>query len=758
MNHFAQTGRFCKKSIGINIDKTGVFVIESYPDMKSKILLFCLFFLVNGVVYCFGEKIVIHARKKDYTDNLFKAEGDVEVIWQEYRIYAQYVEYHRDTGILIARGRVTMVSEGTSISGEQLTFNTRDRTGELVESYGLMKPTARFKSDRINQIDDDTLTFSSMDFTSCAQLVPRWKITCKKGRIKKEKYIVMKNVVFWIKKIPIFYIPYLKYPIEKDGRATGFLFPNFGYSDLRGYYVLNAFFWDISENFDLTVGLDYYSKVGLGNYEEIRYLFRKMHGSVKFYYFKYSQDSVFQTDSDYNYYINAEHSQRLDFLNTKITLKMNYPSDPNFLRQFNNNFDAVLSTNFNSSFSLTSSFSIFNLSVLASRYETYILQEQENEEGELEQVGQSRVTLTLPSVSLNINQKKIAKIPGYFSLKSTYESVKRSGFVLEGEPDFDSDATSNRLMLIPQYSLTLLKLPWLNASVNIESQHTFYGRSKDLETGEIVDDPLSIDYQTFKTSLKGPSFYRIFEGQKRKTKHVIEPEITFRYVTSIPEEKRDRILTVDMKDFPSYSYIGFSLTSRLITKSKIETASPIEILTLSLTQQYFLDPEAAHRERKINDIFPEFSDITGNLVFKPIQHFSLDINVSYNYYIKDFTRLSARIAYDKKDSVVGGYLSYTKNRNPYTSAEYFFNRSVIRGQLNLVIPNFPVQLYSGINYDITDNEFRSASISAYLDYQCVTLNAEFKIFNYLGREETQFNLGISFGNLGMVSDFFGEGE
>ena len=733
-------------------------MIHSYLDMKIKIILLSFIFLVIGVLNSFGQKMIIQARKKEYVDNIFKAEGDVEVIWEDYRIYAQYVEYNRDTGIVIARGRVTMVSKESVISGEELKFNTRDRTGEMVETYGMMKPTIRFETDRIKQIDDDTLTFNTLDFTSCAQLVPRWKITCKKGRIKKEKYVVMKNAVFWIKKIPIFYIPYLKYPVEKDGRATGFLFPNFGYSDLRGYYLLNAFFWEISSNLDLTIGLDYYSKVGLGNYEELRYLFRKMNGFLKFYYFDYSQDSVFQTDSDYDYYLNAEHIQNIDFLNTKIILKMNYPSDPNFLRQFNNNFDTVLSTNFNSSFNLTSSFSIFNLSVSASRYETYIVQEQVNEDDEVEQVGLSRVTLTLPSISLNVNQKKIGKLPGYFSLKSTYESVERGGYILEGEPEFDSDTKSNRLMVIPQYTLNLFQLPWLSTTVNLEYHNTFYGRSKDPETGEVVDVPLTIGYQMVKAVLKGPSFCRIFDSKKNKAKHLIEPEVTFRYVTSIPEEDQEKMLMVDLKDYPSYSYIGFSLTSRLITKSKLKDGSPTEILTLKLTQQYYLDPEAAHRNQKINDTYPEFSDITGSIAFKPFKDFSLNINVSYNHYLEDFTRLSAKIAYDNKESVVSGYFSYSKIRNPYASADYFFNRSVIRGQLNLNIPDFPIKLYSGINYDITEKEFRSASITAYLDYQCLILNAEFKIFNYLGREETQFNVGISFGNLGMVSGFFGEGE
>jgi hypothetical protein len=291
----------------------------------------------------------------------------------------------------------------------------------------------------------------------------------------------------------------------------------------------------------------------------------------------------------------------------------------------------------------------------------------------------------------------------------------------------------------------------------LESHNSYYGRSKDPETGEVVDVPLHIGYQEAKTVLKGPTFYKIYDSKKSKTKHLIEPQITFRYVTSISEDEQDRMLMVDMKDYPSYSYLGFSLTSRLITKSKINNEPTREILSLSLSQQYYLDPQEAHHNKEINGTFPEFSDLNASLRYIPFKKFSLNVNVSYNYFIEDFTRITAKIAYDDENSVLNGYLSYTKNRNAYTSADYFFNREVIRGLVNVNVKGFPLKLASDINYDITEKEFRSASFKAFLDYQCVVINAEFKIFSYLGREETLFNIGISFGNLGMVSNFFNEG-
>ena len=50
-------------------------------------------------------------------------------------------------------------------------------------------------------------------------------------------------MVFRVKDVPAFYVPYFIYPIEQDQRSTGILFPHFGQSDMRGYNIGTGFFW-----------------------------------------------------------------------------------------------------------------------------------------------------------------------------------------------------------------------------------------------------------------------------------------------------------------------------------------------------------------------------------------------------------------------------------------------------------------------------------------------------------------------------------
>jgi LPS-assembly protein len=736
--------------------------------MKLKKLL-CIFFLLAFFVSAAAQTAaqpqaapVIQAEHQEMTEDYLKAWDNVEIAWEEYRIYADYMEFNQKTKEIIAQGRVTMVSKETVLSGDRLQFNLKERTGVLYDVYGQVPPTLRYNTDKLTQVDNETLRFEKINFTSCTQCVPRWKISCSKGKIKKEKYIQMSNAVLKIKKIPIFYIPYLRYPLNANGRATGFLFPGIGRSDLRGFFLLNSFFWNIKPNIDLTLGLDYYGKAGIGVSEEFRYLFRNLDGKIRFYYFKYKpsvvlepgettpQDIFFSRNTS-DYILEMDHKQKLNFLKTRIIINIDKQSDANFLRLFSNDFDAVLRRISRSSISINSSLANnIKLSLSASIYDTYFTFNNS-----------SRSLRYLPNISLNWNQQKIWKLPGYFSLDTSYTSVQRVGESYDEDQNlFVTDIRTQRINIKPSYGLSLLKTPWLSVKLDLFSKNSIYFKSQDPVTKKIVEEPLHLNYNTAEVKLKGPIFSRIYEGKNSKKKHVVEPAITLRYVTQVADEDRARLITVDNFDYPSYSYVGVSLTNRLLTKGN-KDKSAREILTHSISQDYYFDTEAAHRNRTINGIYPEFSELTNTLRFSPMKNLFLDAQFIYNYYLEtetfldNFTRIRINLVYNNRNSVLFGNFNYTRYVNPYSAAGYVFNRDIVGGRMNLDIPGFPIKLDSIINYDITGKEFRQGSVKLIYDYQCLKFIGELRIFRYQGRVESQFNLGITFGNLGIVKDFLG---
>ena len=528
--------------------------------------------------------------------------------------------------------------------------------------------------------------------------------------------------------------------------------PNFGTSSVRGFFLLNAFYWAITKNLDLTLGVDYYAKAGLGLSQEFRYLFRFMEGEVKFYYFNYKQDNVLNTDSTSDYFLKMKHRQNINFLNTRISVDIDRQSDANFLRLFSNNFDSVLTRISRSSVSLSSSFANVKFSMGYMQNDTYYTFSDK-----------SSSVKYLPKISLNWNHQKLWFLPGYFSVDSSYSTISRVGkSYQEDEEKLLTDISSTRMSINPSYSLNLIKLPWLGASLSLSSRNTFYPKSRDPNEKEvvIVDEPLHLGYQLADVSIKGPVFAKIFEFRNSKFKHLIEPKIVFRYTTKVAQEDRDRLIPVDSFDYPSYSFVRFELGTRLLYKSKRDDSSgrpssPVEILSFTIRQEYYFDAQLANRDRMINGVYPEFSQLENTLRVRPFKNFSFDASLIYNHYRDEFTRSRISLSYNNSKSFISGSFFYDTYINQYAKPDYELNRETIGGKLNLEIPRFPLRFSSNINYDITDGEFRLGSFLLSYDYQCIQIRGELKLFRYSGRVETQFNFGIAFGNLGQVKDFLG---
>ena len=717
------------------------------------------------------------ADRQEITGNTFIADGNVEIAWEGYKIYADHLEFNRETKKLLASGRVTMTSKETVITGDKFTFNLKKRSGEMVDTYGQLAPTVRYTTDKLTHVDKDTLAFKKLDFTPCSQCVPRWKITCSNGKIKKEKYIEMKNVLFKIKKVPVFYLPYLRYPIDKDGRSTGFLLPVMGNSSQKGFFVQNAFYWAIKPNVDLTVNFDYYSKAGTGAAPEFRYLAGNMDGNIKFYYFNYKKDFNFtgagqpgqEVPADgniktrkYDYFFKVKHKQKIDWLNTRVTVDIDKQSNANFLRLFSADFDNISNRIFRSSASISSSLSNLKFSISASQNDT--LKTSENELSSIRY---------LPSINMNLNQQKIWKLPGYFSLSTSYslKSEIKKSYEEESETDAALDAAditdtrSARLRVSPSYTLSLLS-PWLNANLVLQSSHSFYPQSRlpGAEELVVVDKPLYLQHQTANFTLKGPVFSRIFESKTSRIKHLIEPRVTFRYATKVEEEERGRLIIPGDFAYTAYSYVGFSINTRLLFKGKKSKGSAREILSYTIRQDYYIDPVLANKNLTVLDLYPEFSQLSNTLRLRPFRDFSLDATLDYSHYLHAFSRMLVTLGYTNKKSPLTGNFKYTKyiNRYRYNPEEpennSKYKSETIGGSLNFEKKGFPLKFKARTDYDIQNIKFRYGSFGLGYDYQCITFNAELKLFEIAGKLEKRFNVGFTLGNLGMVKDLLGSSK
>jgi LPS-assembly protein len=700
----------------------------------------------------------IRADNQIIREDFLRAYGHVEIIWQDYIIYADVVEYNQKSNELFAEGRVTISSKDSVLSGEKLKFNLKTNTGELTDTYGMMSPFVRYESEKLTQVDQQTFTFKRLDLSSCSQIVPRWKVTGRAGKIKKEKYVELKDVVFRIKNIPVFYLPYLRYPLKKDGRSTGFLIPALGRSSLRGFFVQNSFFWAVKPNIDLTLNLDYYQYLGLGVSEELGYLFRHGQGNIRFFHLLPGlgvkadvQNPITAEDIDLlkangkNFVLDINHQQEIPFLNSQLSIASRLPGAPEALRYLDTGFERYNLMNFSSDLSLTSHLSIFTLNLEASRSQTYNINTKESEKNDV-----------LPSLSLSMPPQKLGPIPGQFYFSLYYDRQLRTGTAQTVQPDFVYGEPSQSLRFDPAYSLDLINASWLKSSLAVSAKNSFYARSLDPQTGAIIDEPVTLQYQTAQINFQGPSFSRIFSGSGRSFLHVLEPNITFFYASKA--KNSDRVMRVSNQDFNLSSTATFSLVSRLLMKKQGGKTAPQELLLLRIEQSYYLDPETANRGMKINDKYPAFSDLSGSLDFNPGKYFSLGAQLSYNHYQTDFNRrlyrVNFHVDYSRPEAPLNGGLYYSKYCSPYGPADHPSVQSMLGGELHLKIADFPLSMSVQAEYDSIRKQFTGCFLKATLDYQCITINANVSFYLLNGALASDYRLYPTLGNFGTGTPFF----
>jgi len=169
-------------------------------------------------------------------------------------------------------------------------------------------------------------------FTTCDAPVPAWCIRGKNVDVVIGERVKAKDASFRIKNIPVLYTPYLWFSILTE-RQTGLLMPVVSQSKSRGVGLKVPFFWAISENRDATFVLETYSKRGIG--EGVEYRFIEPGGAKGYGWVYHIKDS--ELDKDFwelkGLYENRSADGPGGFLN------LNVLNEKDFYREFSSHLE-----------------------------------------------------------------------------------------------------------------------------------------------------------------------------------------------------------------------------------------------------------------------------------------------------------------------------------------------------------------------------------------------------------------------------------
>ena len=178
------------------------------------------------------------------------------------------------------------------------------------------------------------------------------------------------NVTLRVKDIPVFYTPYIYFPID-DRRQSGFLPPSFSSSTDTGFMLVTPYYFNLAPNYDATLYPRYMTKRGLLMEGEFRYLPESSEGQFGAAYLNDKDDKrKDQTDyKDTRYMLNWQHKGGLD---SRVLTEVDYTkiSDPYYFQDLQSEQIGVESQDYvNQQGSVTYRGDTFNAKLNAQAYQ-----------------------------------------------------------------------------------------------------------------------------------------------------------------------------------------------------------------------------------------------------------------------------------------------------------------------------------------------------------------------------------------------------
>ncbi len=685
------------------------------------------------------SEITIVARRKDLRDDRMYASGAVEIRYKDVKLFAESVEVNLETKDVLAEGNVVIQMPDEVTRAERVFFNLDTGRARIEKASGMIQPSLIYRADTIDRESAERYSLRRAQITSCAQPVPRWGFSFSRANLLTGDYVEMWNAVLKVKGVPVFYVPYLRYPLEME-RSTGFLMPKVGASGAKGLMYSQSFYWVLARNMDVTVGVDDYLKRGLGAGLDYRYLFQSgTGGELKLYAFSFKR-AADGTKPDDAYSAKISHNQALP-LGFNLTANVDYQSSYDFLREFDNSFREASVSNRSSEVYLTRSWGQFNVSARASLFDTFF-----------SELNDGIRSVSLPLINFNMFKFRLFS-PLYFSMNATFNSWQ---YGWRSEYRAGTERKSTTLTVQPTLSLPLTSIPWLAANTSVSGNFSYYGQSFDPDTGGIVNDPLFTRNLAVNVQVTGPVFYRIFYGRTRepRLKNVIEPYVNYTYESPISQASR----IVTSYGFFRFHQMAYGLTSRFLFR---QSERPVEVASFSLGQTYYFSPgDGPLSQYLVYGKPPRFSEATATLRLYPLANYSLDASVGYNPYYRNVADLRVTATAGSRADNRFVSLSLFKSTNAWLvgvdpQLAGLYNRDQINVYSGWRLPGLGLDLQGEVDYNIQDRKLLYTAGQAIYHFQCLDFLLEARVSYLLQVPDVQIRFSMGVGNIGRTMDFLG---
>lgn len=226
---------------------------------------------------CFPEdiKATIISDTLEYNpaDNTYTFFGNVVIKRDNTTFKADKIIYHIDDSLFRAYGNIDYSDKDISIHALEGELNLETKQGSLSSADIIIKKNEySLSGEKTTFSSGSVYTVENAAFTTCDPNDPAWCFYAKKADIKINDSMELTDVIFKVGGLPSIYYPDLTVSLKR--RKSGFLMPVLGYNNDKGFYGSLPYYLVISSNRDATFTLEDYSKRGVGEGLEYRYIER----------------------------------------------------------------------------------------------------------------------------------------------------------------------------------------------------------------------------------------------------------------------------------------------------------------------------------------------------------------------------------------------------------------------------------------------------------------------------------------------------
>ena len=765
----------------------------------------------TGATTSSGDLSISADHQEQTPDGTYVFDGNVRIVYKDLEIQADRVEIEKERRQVAAEGNVLVISGKMRLSGARAEIDLDSQTGSIFDGYAVVDPNFIVHGERLDKVSAERFILYDGTITACDQAIPQWSLRASKANIKIEGYARLTNARFKIKKLPVFYTPYLIWPVKRD-RSTGFLIPHIGSSQSRGRLISEAFYLVLGRSADATLYADWYEKSGVAPGLQLRYAPAEgVSGEVYGFYLKDKRDD----SQSWRYSVN--HQQRLGPY-FRLVANANVVKDETYFENFERNLSNYSNrTSFWSVF-LSGNLGNYSLNLRGEdRDNFFTFFRTDPATGELVTTADTISTGKLPELSVTRRDAKLLG-PLYFGFEASAANLSRS------VSSSDYDATYGRYDAHPRFSLNFRGLPpWLTITPRFGARFTRWTKSQEerlvdpanplLGTETVVlDEPVDRKYGEVALEIVGPSFAKIWDveknGEHKKRKHLIEPHVTYSYISSIDNldafpkgDGGDYILPlnevkygIDSRFFVKrrygddpdplqppieYHYI-YDATCNCYQKRPKDSAtnpsgqlssfgeqvfeappdtdeSVFELLRVSLFQRYSLDPGLfTDYGRLYNYAGSVFIPNEAQKQFSPL-------TLQVSYYPNRYSSATANIDYDTQDSkLVRGYLSaqLRDKKRRWLELSFVENAEFLQRQLRASIGwhfseeryRFEIDQYYDLQNSIGDTGLKQQRYLINYNAQCVGFIVEYSKFNFTGANDYEVRFAITLPSVGTFLD------